>query len=174
MGVISELLKCDSTHWWVHTGVSTPSRSPKSNILHHAALLFVASPQMGMTAAESAVLYGGFPKWEYPAESKGFWGHLLYLTCEFKANFCLLVFMSTDEQKLPGTDRGTSVAKQCVVFNWICSFCLFLICPFWYILKACRGNKFKCSLIDSGVTSPLKAELISNITISVPSLGWNS
>lgn len=46
--------------------------SPKSNILHHAALLFMASPQMGMTAAEFAVLYGGFPKWEYPAESKVF------------------------------------------------------------------------------------------------------
>lgn len=46
--------------------------SPKSNILHHAVLLFVASPQMGMTAADFAVLYGGFPKWKYPAECKGF------------------------------------------------------------------------------------------------------
>jgi len=24
MGVISELLKCDWAHWWVHTGVSKP------------------------------------------------------------------------------------------------------------------------------------------------------
>lgn len=36
--------------------------SPKSNILDHAVLLFTASPQMGMTTAEFAVLYGGFPK----------------------------------------------------------------------------------------------------------------